>query len=91
MKSTRISIIAMILAVLYSALLLWQAAVQPPETAETLLYPQLEYEQKIFDSAYVHTIDIQVSAADWVGLKKDALSKECIDAQLPSTAKHSIM
>ena len=41
MKSTRISIIAMILAVLYSALLLWQAAVQPPERAEELHYPEL--------------------------------------------------
>ena len=79
MKARKISIVAMILAVLYSALLLWQAAVQPPETSEALLYPELEYEEKIFDPSRVHTIDIQVSAADWGGLKKDALSKECID------------
>ena len=79
MKTTKISIFAMILAVVYSALLLRQAAVQPPETAEALQYPQLAYEQKIFDPFCVHTIDIQVSAADWEGLKKDALSKECID------------
>ena len=80
MKSTRISMIAMILAILYSIGLLWQAAVQPTETSEALLYPQLEYEEKIFDSSCVHTINIQVSATDWEGLKKDALSKECIDS-----------
>jgi spore coat protein CotH len=79
MKARKISIVAMILAVLYSALLLWQAAVQSPETSEALLYPELEYEERIFDPSRVHTIDIQVSAADWGGLKKDALSKECID------------
>lgn len=79
MKSTRISIIAMILAILYSALLLWQAAVQPPETAEALHYPELEYEERIFDPSRVHTIDIQVSAVNWEELKKDALSKESID------------
>ena len=44
-----------------------------------LAYPELEYEAEIFDSAKVHIIDIQVSAADWEGLKKDTLSKECID------------
>lgn len=79
MKSTKISIVAMILAVLYSIALLWQAAVQPAETSEALHYPQLEYEERIFDPSRVHTIDIQVPAADWEGLKKDALSKECID------------
>ena len=80
MKFSKASITAMILAVLYSVGLLWQAAVQPPETAEALHYPQLAYEEKIFNPSYVHTIDIQVSAADWEGLKKDALSKECIDS-----------
>ena len=79
MKATKISIVAMILAVLYSIALLWQAADQPAETSEALHCPQLEYEEKIFNPSHVHTIDIQVSAADWEGLKKDALSKECID------------
>ena len=79
MKSTKICIFAMLLAILYSALLLWQAAVQPPEAQHALAHPELEYEAEIFDSAKVHIIDIQVSAADWEGLKKDALSKECID------------
>ena len=40
----------------------------------------MEYESHIFDSESVHIIDTQVSAADWEGLKKDALSKECIDS-----------
>lgn len=79
MKSTKLSIIAIILAVLYSIGLLWQAAVQPPETSKALHYPELEYAERVFDSSRVHTIDIQVSDADWEGLKKDALSKECID------------
>lgn len=79
MKATRICIVAMMLAVLYSALLLWQAAVLPSETSEALQYPELEYEEKLFDPTRVHTVDIQVSAADWEGMKKDALSKECID------------
>ena len=79
MKATKVSIVAMILAVLYSIALLWQAADQPAETSEALHCPQLEYEEKIFNPSRVHTIDIQVSAADWEGLKKDALSKECID------------
>lgn len=80
MKSTKISIIAIILAVLYSVVLIWQAAAQPSETAVALHYPKLEYEEKIFDPSCVHTIDIRVSSADWYGLKKDALSKECIDS-----------
>ena len=80
MKATKISIVAMILAILYSLGLLWQAAVQPREEAETLQYPELEYKEHIFDASYVHNIDIQVSASDWEGLKKDALSKECIDS-----------
>lgn len=80
MKSTKISIIAIILAVLYSVVLIWQAAAQPSETADALHYPKLEYEEKIFDPSCVHTIDIRVSSADWYGLKKDALSKECIDS-----------
>lgn len=82
MKSTKISIAAMILAVLYSIGLLWQAAVQPCEEAKKLQYPVLGYEEKIFDSSYVHNIDIQVSDTDWSRLKKDALSKECIDSTI---------
>lgn len=80
MKSKKISIVAIILAALYSIGLLWQAAAQPREEAERLQYPALGYEENIFDSSYVHNIDIQVSAADWSKLKKDALSKECIDS-----------
>ena len=80
MKTTKISIVAIILAAAYSVGLLWQAAVQPSESVQALRYPELGYEEKIFDPDYVHTIDIQVSAADWKELKKDALSKECIDS-----------
>ena len=80
MKTEKISIIAMLLAVLYSICLIWQAAGQPPEQSQALQYPELEYEEQIFDPSYVHIIDIQVSDADWEGLKKDALSKDCIDS-----------
>ena len=78
MKSTKLCILALTLAILYSFGLLWQAAVQP--RGEALPCADLGYEEKIFDASYVHTIDIQVSAEDWNGLKKDALSKECIDS-----------
>ena len=80
MRTIKISIVAIILAAAYSVGLLWQAAVQPSESVQALRYPELGYEEKIFDPDYVHTIDIQVSAADWKELKKDALSKECIDS-----------
>ena len=78
MKTERVSIVAIILAVLYGIGLIWYAAVQPPE--QSLQYPDLEYGEYIFDSSYVHIIDIQVSVSDWDGLKKDALSKACIDS-----------
>ena len=80
MRREKISIIAILMAVIYSVCLVWQAAVQPPLQSEALQYPDLEYEKHIFDPSYVHIIDIQVSASDWEGLKKDALSKECIDS-----------
>lgn len=79
MKHKTVTILAMLLAVLYCIGLLWQACNQPPEEAETLQYPQLAYGERIFDSSRVHIIDIQVSPSDWEGLKKDAMSKECID------------
>lgn len=82
MRTIKISIVAIILAALYSVGLLWQASVQQPESEEALRYPELGYEEKIFDPEYVHTIDIRVSDADWEKLKKDALSKECIDSTI---------
>lgn len=80
MKQLRICVIAILLAILYSVCLIWQAASQPKEEAESLQKPELSYTESIFDSAYVHTIDIQVSQADWESLKKNALAKECIDS-----------
>ena len=80
MKTEKTSIIAIALAVLYSFGLIWQAAAQPPVQSQAIQSPDLEYADCIFDSSYVHIIDIQVSASDWDGLKKDALSKECIDS-----------
>lgn len=79
MKQTTISIIAMVLAICYSLGLIWTAVGQPKEEQEKLQYPQLGYEETIFDSSYVHKIDIRVSDGDWIQLKKDAFSKECID------------
>lgn len=80
MKTQRISIIAILLAILYSIGLIWQAAAQPSEQAQILQYPDLGYETHLFDSSSVHVIDIQVSKADWENLKTDALSKACIDS-----------
>ena len=76
----KISIIAILMATIYSVCLIWQAVVQPPSQLEELKHPDLDYEEHIFDPSYVHIIDIQVSALDWERLKKDALSKECIDS-----------
>ena len=80
MKQSKITIIAMMFAILYSIGLIWQAGIQPPEKAEELQVPQLGYAQRIFESGSVHIIDIQVTPQDWSALKKDALSKECIDS-----------
>ena len=79
MKMSKISMIAIILAIIYSLGLIWAAGSQTKEESEKLQFPELGYEETIFDSSYVHIIDIQVSEKDWDGLKKDALSKECID------------
>lgn len=79
MKNNTISILAMALAILYSISLIWFAGMQPTEQAAALQYPSLGYEESLFDPSCVHVIDIQVSAADWDALKKDALSKDCID------------
>lgn len=80
MKQTKISIIAMLLAIIYSLGLIWTAGHQPPEQMQTLQYPQLDYAESFFDPSCVHIIDIQVNRSDWVGLKRDAMSKECIDS-----------
>ena len=80
MKFSKASIAAMVLAVIYSVGLLWQASVQPEEAAQVLLHPQLGYEDRIFDTSYVHMVDIRLDAGDWARLKKDALAKECVDS-----------
>ena len=80
MKQRKITILAMTLAIFYSVCLLWQAWDWPPEEAAAAQVPELEYADTIFDTTYVHRIDIQVSQSDWESLKKDALSKECIDS-----------
>ena len=80
MKFSKISIAAMILAVLYCFGLIRQACTLPPEETGLTQGPELTYEEKIFDPGYVHIIDIQVPQSDWDALKKNALSKECIDS-----------
>lgn len=80
MKFSKVSIAAITLAILYSLCLIWYACAQPPESSAALQVPETEYAQTLFDSSRVHIIDIQVSPSDWDGLKKDALSKECIDS-----------
>ena len=56
MKQSKLSIIAMGAAVLYCLGLIWMAGRQPAEEQEKLQFPQLGYEETIFDSSYVHTI-----------------------------------
>ena len=80
MKFSKLSIGAMLLAIAYAVCLIFQAAGTPAQEAESLLHPEMEYEQSLFDASYVHIVDIQVSPTDWEKLKKDALSKECIDS-----------
>ncbi len=79
MNFSKTGIFAIAMAILYSLSLLWQAGRNTPEETAALQYPELGYEDTLFDSSYVHIIDIQVSQSDWEGLKKDALAKECID------------
>ncbi|MBR6654673.1 MAG: CotH kinase family protein [Oscillospiraceae bacterium] len=79
MKFSKTGIIAIALAILYSVGLIYQACRSTPEEAEALRYPELGYEETIFDPSYVHIIDIHVSQADWNKLKREAMSKECID------------
>lgn len=80
MRYSKVSIIAIALAIFYCMGLIRMAGNQPQEDAEKLQFPELGYEETIFNSSYVHNIDIQVSTQDWNGLKKDAFSKECIDS-----------
>ena len=80
MKFSRVSIWAIVLAVLYSIGLIYQAETFPPEEAAALSAPELEYAETLFDPSYVHIIDIQVPRSSWDAMKQDALSKECIDS-----------
>lgn len=80
MKQSKLCLFSILLAMIYSICLIWQASTQPPEETKALSTLELGYETHIFDPNYVHTIHIQVSPSDWEGLKKDALSKECIDS-----------
>lgn len=82
MKISKVSIAAITLAVCYCLCLIWRSCIQPPEEALQRQAPELGYAQTLFDSTQVHIIDIQVSRADWEALKKNALSKECIDSTI---------
>lgn len=62
------------------------AAEEPAEAADTaeMTVPAAEYADLLFDTAVVHTIDIQVSDEAWEGLLSDASQsvKEYIDCTL---------
>jgi len=86
MKRRILCAISMGLAILYGISLLFAACgqTQPDASAQTsdsssAAGMTMEYEDRIFDNSYVHTIDIQISEDDWEDLKLNALYKEAYD------------
>ena len=83
MKQKVICFTAMCLAVLYCIGLITVACGNPSADAEDIKSSAarvLGYEDKIFDSEYVHEVHIQIPDSDWENLKTNALYKECYDS-----------
>ena len=84
MKRRLLCVISMSLAIIYCIGLVWTACGSPQATQATDNNQSgqglsMEYENKIFDDSYVHTIDIQIDPAQWEDLKLNALYKEDYD------------
>ena len=84
MKRRLLCVISMCLAICYCVGLVWTACASPqmPQFTSPSQSAQglsMEYENKIFDDSYVHTIDIQIDPVQWENLKVNALYKEDYD------------
>ena len=86
-KQTWICIIAMSLAVVYSVLLIVTActgiqtnAPSNDSSVTTVGGLSLGYEDRIFNTDYVHEVRIELPENEWEDLKLRALYKECYDA-----------
>jgi len=83
MKQKMICLIAMGMAVLYCVGLIVAACGSPIAETENSNHSTamvLGYEDKIFDSATVHEVHIEIPESDWEDLKINALYKECYDS-----------
>lgn len=75
--------IAMGLSILYCVCLIVIACNKTEEEQEPSQNPssiQMGYEEKIFNSGYVHEVRIEISTQEWEDLKLRALYKECYDS-----------
>ena len=84
MKQTILSIAAMVLAVLYSIGLLTAPPIQPASAQEAAAATGIstEYENRLFDDSFVHTVEIEMPEASWESLKASALYKEYYDCNV---------
>ncbi len=84
MKQTITSVIAMLLAVLYSIGLLTAPPVQPASAQEAAAATGIstEYENRLFDDSFVHAVEIEMPEASWESLKASALYKEYYDCNV---------
>ncbi len=87
MKQTIASIVAMVLAVVYSIGLIVAAPGRTDfspsdENKAAATGISTEYENKLFDNDIVHTVEIQIDENSWNNLKANALYKEYHDCNV---------
>lgn len=86
MKQTITSIVAMLLAVLYSVGLIavapGHAASAPADENKSSSGISTGYESRLFDDSIVHTVEIQMDMSAWDDLKANALYKEYYDCSV---------
>ncbi len=85
MKQTITSVVAMLLAVLYSVGLIANApgqALSPADENKSSYGISTEYENRLFDAGTVHTVEIQMDTDAWNDLKDNALHKEYYDCNV---------
>jgi len=84
-KNTWAAILAMTLAVAYVIGLIAAACgtEKSPETSSAVAIGKtMEYEGRIFDTSFVHTINISIDESDWQELKDTSIEKSYFDCNL---------
>ena len=79
------SVVAMLLAVLYSVGLIAAApghAASPADENKPSSGVSTEYENRLFDTGTVHTVEIRMNTGVWNDLKDNALYKEYHDCNV---------